>query len=279
MSRIVIRSLLLSGGLFIIAGSHGAVPVTDLNSPNALPPATSRQPASPRTMTLAQQSGNPTADLHYQLQMIQEELRTLRGMVEEQANEIRQLKQRQMDDYMDLDRRLSGNNYSGGAPAAAVMGAATPSSSQLGSTSTPKQTSRGPAGTTGAAQAASDKEQLQDYTRAYNLLKDRKIDEAINAFDAHIASYPTGPYAANAHYWLGEIYLLRNDLPKAEAAFAAVVDNFPAHRKAGDAAFKLGTVYFQEGKKDKARTVLKKVADGSSSAAGLARAYLRDNLQ
>lgn len=270
MQKILLRPLMAVACGLVCGASLAAVPVVDLDTSQGRQPART-QPAQPATA--APQSLNAAADLHYQLQILQDEIRTLRGMVEEQANEIRMLKQRQMDDYMDLDRRLSGNAGTGSSGRdlgnGSGAGSGTASSGSMGS------------GTDNGGNAsvapANQQEQLQDYTAAYNLLKDRKIDEAIAAFNQHIARYPNGPYVANAHYWLGEIYLLQNELPRAETAFAAVVNNFPAHRKAGDAGFKLGKVYHLEGKNDKAKAVLQKVANGGSGAADLARAYLRDN--
>mgnify|MGYP006189534791 CR=1 FL=1 len=46
------------------------------------------------------------SDVYSQIRSLQEEISTLRGLVEEQAYELKQLKQLQLDNYMDLDRRL-----------------------------------------------------------------------------------------------------------------------------------------------------------------------------
>ena len=45
------------------------------------------------------------ANLVLQVQELQDEVRTLRGMLEEQARELENLKRRQRDQYLDLDRR------------------------------------------------------------------------------------------------------------------------------------------------------------------------------
>ena len=59
------------------------------------------------------------SDVYSQIRSLQEEISTLRGLVEEQSYELKQLKQLQLDNYMDLDRRLSGGANSV-APAASV---------------------------------------------------------------------------------------------------------------------------------------------------------------
>ncbi|MGV6807059.1 MAG: tetratricopeptide repeat protein, partial [bacterium] len=78
-------------------------------------------------------------------------------------------------------------------------------------------------------------------------------------------------------YWLGEIYLLDNDLNEAVSSFEAVVSQYPAHRKAQDARFKLGKSYHLKGDAENAVRYLTQAADGSGSSADLARQYLADN--
>ena len=51
-----------------------------------------------------------------ELQQMREEVRELRGMVESQAREIENLKRRQRDQYVDLDRRLSSIGTTGTPP-------------------------------------------------------------------------------------------------------------------------------------------------------------------
>lgn len=53
-----------------------------------------------------------------ELQQMREEVRELRGLVEAQAQEIENLKRRQRDQYLDLDRRLG--QLGGGTPGTAV---------------------------------------------------------------------------------------------------------------------------------------------------------------
>lgn len=47
------------------------------------------------------------ANVKLGMQLLQQEVLQLRGMVEEQAHELKRLKQQRLDDYLDLDRRLS----------------------------------------------------------------------------------------------------------------------------------------------------------------------------
>lgn len=205
---------------------------------------------------------NPQTRLFYQMQALQQEVMELRGQVEEQAYEIKQLKQKRMEDYLDLDRRISALSEGGVAAApsedAPVTGTASGDASvvQTGS--------------------ASDDE-AGAYGKAYDLLKQRKIDQSIEAFKSHLDSYPDGEYAGNSYYWLGEIYLLKNDLPKAQQWFSDLLADFPDSRKVMDAKFKLGKVYHLQGQNDRAKQMLGEVANSGADAAQLADQYLKEN--
>lgn len=227
-----------------------AAPVSELGS--------QPQVASPRAVPdPPAQTSTFNGGAQYQMQMLQEEVRTLRGMVEELSHEIRQLKSRQLDDYMDLDRRLSA--------IAAGDSSVTPTPSRADSPS---------ANSPAAESVNSGTDEAKHYSNAYDQLKAGKTEDAIALFKKHLTDYPDGKLVANAHYWLGEIYLLQNDLDAARQAFSAVVEQYPANRKASDAAFKLGQVYFLMGDKVKAKSLLEASAAGNDNAATLAKRYL-----
>jgi len=221
-------------------------------------------------------------NVYLQLQEMSYEMRELRGMVEELNHEVQRLRQRQIDDYQDLDSRMSG------VPAVS-SGTSTPPGS--GAASLPPAATLELDPLVGMADSGSDGQsvpaqpldpvnegtELDSYSAAYDLLKERRIDDSTAAFLAHLQHYPRGQYAANAHYWLGEIHLLQNDLSAAETSFATVVNEFASDRKVPDALFKLGRVYHLQGQNEKAREALTRVAATNTSAAALARAYLQDN--
>ena len=56
-------------------------------------------------------------------------------------------------------------------------------------------------------------EEQQIYQTAYNLIKAKKYNEAVTALQKMLQKYPSGQFASNAHYWLGELYGLmgKND--------------------------------------------------------------------
>ena len=214
------------------------------------------------------------SDPYYRLQLLQEELRQLRGLLEQQANELAMLKKRQREDYLDLDRRISLSSVAGAVPAigasagaTGVGGARSPGGQLMGAardTRTPDVAFTGSGGT----------EDQQAFEQAYGLLKARKIPEAKAALKKFLQDYPQGPNTGNAHYWLGELHLLSRELPEATVQFLAVVEGHPNHRKLNDAMFKLGKVYHLQNKPKQAREFLKRAVAGSGSAARLAQDYL-----
>jgi len=212
----------------------------------------------------SQQPANASTQTYYLLQSLRDELRVLRGMVEEQGNTIRLLKQRQVDDYLDLDRRLG---------ALTTAGVSTQGKPPVGSAHSGAST----LSPVGAIPAASSNAEKAAYEKAYGVLKSGQVAAAKQAFTAYLAQYPKGRYAANGYYWLGEIYMLDNQLKEAGEAFAVVVEQYPAHRKMLDASFKLGKVYHLQGKNEKAKALLTKVAVTKGSVGKLAGDYFKAN--
>jgi len=210
---------------------------------------------------------NVSADRFYQLQLLQQEVLELRGLLEEQAHHLKRLKQQRTDDYLDLDRRISAL-ANGSAPSAGRdSGLVTGSSGHSAGT------------TSSIANVAGNDSEAVAYRSAYDLLKQRQVDQAITAFSDLLIDYPEGKYAANAHYWLGEIFLLKNDLESARQWFTRLLDGFPGHRKVPGAQFKLGKVYHLLGDNEKSRVLLDSVAATSSDAARLAKKYIEQNFQ
>ncbi|MYM65028.1 tol-pal system protein YbgF [Pseudomaricurvus sp. HS19] len=217
--------------------------------------------STPTSPPPAPSIGVAPADLFYQIQTLQQEVLELRGMVEEQAHEIQRLKQQRLDDYVNLDKRLSELS-SGGAVAPAVRGSG-------GERAVPA--------THTTAQAP---DEIQRYRTAIDLVLQKKdYDAAVTSFNQYLRDFPQGRYAANSQYWLGEIALLQEDYEQARQWFTRMLDEHPAHAKVPDATYKLGTVYHRLGDSKKARELLQKAAAGDSNAARLARSYLDNNLR
>lgn len=219
------------------------------------------QPAAPAAV--ADQSGG-AAEVFYQMQLLQQEVAQLRGLLEEQGFEIKRLKQQRLDDYLNLDKRLSA--LSANAPA-------NPGVNPAASVISPQASVTGNSG----EQPSGANEAFQ-YRAAIDLiLKKKDYVKAQGALQQYLTEFPEGKYAANCQYWLGELALLGGDLEKSREWFAKMVNQWPEHPKVADANYKLGTVYHKLGDQAKAKQLLEGVADGNSNASRLARSYLKAN--
>lgn len=201
------------------------------------------------------------SDVYSQIQALQEEVTALRGLVEEQAHELKQIKQLQLDNYMDLDRRLSGNSNP-------VV-----SQSSVEDTKT-SIVDNAPSSLSALADTASENDV---YKAAYDLLNQKDFEGASSAFKEHLTRFPSGDFASNSHYWLGKIAMLKKNYPEAKSWFTDLIANFPSAAKVPDAQLDLGKVYFLMGDKVKAKSLLSQLASGNTDAARLAKKFIADN--
>ncbi len=210
---------------------------------------------------------NPQTEMFMELQRLQREVMDLRGQVEDQAYQIKKLSKQRKDDYVNLDERIGA--LSGRKAKARSR------SDKLSADPEPKNTAN--------LQTGDPAAEPKVYKAAYALVKNQQFDEALSAFDDFILLYPSGEYAPNAHYWLGELYLYKSDLPEAIKEFSVIVDDYPQHRKAPDAMFKLAKAHHVKGDIETARSMLNRVISDyqktDSKAPKLARDYLNNMLQ
>ncbi|WOJ91960.1 tol-pal system protein YbgF [Congregibacter variabilis] len=214
-------------------------------------------------------AGDNIGGLFNQVQQLQQEVMRLNGLVEQQAYEIRTLKEQSLERYMDIDRRLA----SGPATSASAAGTA----AATGNTSTVS------VDTTGSAmEVAEQPGEGEAYRAAYALVRGQEFDQAVSAFSTFLERFPAGRYAPNAHYWLGELYLVTDpaDPEASRQAFMLLLNQYPSNAKIPDALYKLGRVHFMKGNLDRSREFLNRVIREypDSSAARLAGDFLDQNL-
>jgi tol-pal system protein YbgF len=202
-------------------------------------------------------SADVSSDVYSQIRALQEEITNLRGLVEEQSHEINKLKQLQLDNYMELDRRLSSGH---------VAQPVAESSSSIASVLPDP-----------VAEVEDTRGEKEVYTAAYDLLNQRDYDAATQEFQHYLNRFPQGQYASNSCYWLGKIANQNGDLEKSKTWFAKLISDYPDASKVPDAKYDLGRVYFNLGEKIKAKAIMQDVAGGSSDASRLAKKFLRDN--
>ena len=217
--------------------------------------------------------GANNAELYYQLQALQQELRQLRGLLEEQGFRIDRLSRDQQDQYLDLDRRvaaLAQGNGTPGNPAGAVSGS-NAGSSIAGANGAGRSSA-------GAGLASAPRDERGAYSAAFDLMKNKQFDQSIVAFGQVIQEYPNGQFTPNSYYWLGELHLAKADLESSRQSFTQVVNLYPTHNKVPDALYKLGVVYHRLGNATRALEFLDQTMNKypNTPAAGLARSYAQE---
>ncbi len=223
-------------------------------------------------------SSETLIELHQTVQALQREVQGLRGEVELQGHTLSQLKQRQRELYLDIDRRLqrmetgqAGASAPATSPAAPAMQPGAPA--QPGTTTAAASPDQVP---TTVAPVDSAEEQ-RSYQTAFDLLKSGRYDQATLAFQDFLAKYPSGQYADNANYWLAEAYYVTRKFEPALKQFESLVADYPQSQKLTHALLKIGYIHDELGQREQAEQVLddliKRFPD--STAAGLARKRLQ----
>lgn len=209
-------------------------------------------------------SRNNSNEMLMLLEQLQDEVRSLRGMVEQQQHQIQRMEQQQRDRYRDLDRRIS---QAGSRPAPLSNNATI--ADTVSSTGSPAPTPL-PA-------ADSTPTDTQAYQSAFTLVRQKAYAEALTAFASFIELYPDSARLPNAYYWIGEVNLAEQKLEPAKQAFERVLSQYPDHRKVADSTYKLGVVHHQLGDQAKADELFQQTISRfpDTSAANLARDYLQ----
>lgn len=105
------------------------------------------------------------------------------------------------------------------------------------------------------------------YNSAYKLIENKNFAQAIIAFKDFLWQYNNSKYAANATYWLGELYLTDHHFDLAADYFLQVVNKYKEHAKAPDALLKLGMLEIErenwQGAKDYFMQIKKDYANSS----------------
>ena len=199
------------------------------------------------------------SELFYRIQVLQQDLKDLRGTIEEQSYLIKRLERSQKEQYLDLDNRLV---QLGGA--------------DLGSRAAQTEDKESSEeATTLLNEIPEFDNEREAYQYAFDLMRNRQYQESLAGFEEIIVAFPNGQYTPNAFYWIGELYLAQGDNEKSRQSFIQVISLYPDHQKVPDAMYKLGVVYFALGDNQSALRYLGQVQQEypNSSAAGLAARY------
>ncbi|KAF1719774.1 tol-pal system protein YbgF [Pseudoxanthomonas wuyuanensis] len=228
----------------------------------AAPAHAQRQSLADRVSALEIQANNNQGnmDLLNRVTQQENELRQLREQIELLQNELEQIKQRNRDQYLDLDGRL--NRLEGGVP-----GAVPPVAVPSGGTAAAPVAPTVPVAATAVADAAPRVHgdvgalaQAGDERTAYNVAFDKlKAGDYVDSaqlFTSFLELYPNGVYAPNALYWLGESYYVTQNYELAAQQFRALLERYPTHDKAAGSLLKLGLSEYGLGQVERAERTL-----------------------
>ena len=208
-----------------------------------------------------------------QVQQLQGDLRELRGALEDSHHTIEDLKRRQREYYLDLDRRLI-DVESRPVVAASVEPVMKPPANGVSMANTVDPAVSAPVNPVELSQreAAGDGSPVdlkileqQEYQQAFDLLKAAKYDQAVEAFDQFLKVYPAGEYADNARYWIGESYYVTRNFSKALSQFNLLLENDPQSGKRAGTQLKIGYIYYEQGKWAQANQLLSAVVEENIS--------------
>ena len=155
-------------------------------------------------------------DLIYQkISDLEQEIATLRNLIEENTYLIERYQELQQQRYLDLDKRLHNllseekedlaTEYLNG-------------------------------------QQHNSTEEIDLYKGALELFEASRYAEALESFRELIISYPEGAYSADAYFWSGELYLVQQLFDDAREHYLVVVEKFIDHPRVADSLFKLGVL-------------------------------------
>jgi tol-pal system protein YbgF len=222
--------------------------------------STANMSAEQRMRRLEQQLANlQNSESNTQVQSLQGEVQSLRGQIEQLNHQI---------DKMQAQQKTAAV-----APIAPekpkVVADATPPT-DAGATvdsSTKKAVAKKSAVKSALSADAGDvtkdqpnvAEEQKIYQTAYDYIKAKKYNEAVVSLQDMLKKYPTGQFASNAHFWLGELYGLMGKNDKALNEFSLVLSKFPGSPRVSDAQLKVGLILAADSKWPDAKRAFKTV--------------------
>lgn len=234
-----------------------------------------------RMRRLEQQLNNlQNSEKASQVESLQNEVQSLRGQVEQLNHELDKLhSQSQSGDKLAGDTAattesttLADASKSQGAGASVAPAPVVKKSANAKKTAS---TEAAPTNriTTPADGSSKDQpnvaEEQKIYQTAYDYIKAKKYNEAVTTLQDMVKKYPTGQFASNAHYWLGELYGLMGKNDEALEEFNLVVNKFPGSSRVSDAQLKVGLILATQSRWADAKKAFKVVINtypGTASA-------------
>lgn len=196
-----------------------------------------------------------------QIQILSDEVRSLRDQVDVLEVELDQTKQRQKDLYDDLDARLRKME----PPAAPESDEDTVGEAQTDpETAAPSEDASGEISVEvpAASEDAVDPEVVREvYDTAFRTLREGKYEDAIIEFKALIQDYPESELVDDALYWIAEANYVTKNYEVALPVFEQIIRDYSENRRAPEAMLKIGYIYYDMQDYEQAQNYLLEVID------------------
>ncbi len=202
-------------------------------------------------------------DIMVRVESMQSELQRLVGEIEVQKHTLDEIKKRQRDLYVDLDRRIlqierGSGTVQSSAPSVQTM------PMQHTETKSKNNIASSPVATQDVTRAKTVVKKKKEgeqvaYQKAFDLLRALRYEKATNAFRQFLSDYPNGRYAHIAQYWLAETSYHTRKYDVAVKDYQTLINQYPKSPKRADALLKIGYSQFELQAYSKAISVLKKL--------------------
>jgi TolA-binding protein len=171
------------------------------------------------------------AELLLQIDQLRQETQALRGLIEELSYQLGQMSSDQKTRYLDLDQRLGElvriqkDTVAGqSTQVVPVVGGAVDGSD--GSMTNQNQTPE-----------ISDQDA---YNEAFQLIRERKFDDALSAMESFVKTYPDSDLVLDARFWRGQVFDVLSRDQEAIEAFKNLTLVAPDYRRILQVKVKLG---------------------------------------
>lgn len=200
-------------------------------------------------------SGSMLADFEARLQILEEESRQVYGAVEELGNTVKNLAAQLERLAEDNDMRLQDLENA----VANKMSSKTHASAAKSGDEIMNLLNANVGDDAASAVPSMSAENLFD--KGYDAITRAAYDDALDSFEEFTTVYADDKRAGEAFYWLGEVYLVKNNPEKAAVAFSTGLTKAPNGEKAAANLLKMGYAFKQLTQVDMARGSWQKLVE------------------
>lgn len=205
-------------------------------------------------------------ELLLQIEQLRQETQALRGLMEELSYQLGQMSTDQKTRYLDLDQRLG--------ELVRIQRDAVATAPPQGSSVAPTDSAVGDELGETAAQASSspDASDQDVYNEAFQLIRERKFEDALVAMESFIEAYPDSELILDARFWRGQVFDVLGRDEEAIEAFKSLTLVAPDYRRILQVKVKLGKLLIKNQDVMNGRKILQEVITQApeSVEAGLA---------